>query len=138
VRLRLTAGPTSDGTPADLLIDSLSAEHLLADRGCPSLTLPVNGIGIYTISSIPSVSKKNRVGEGTEFWDGRVIKGIEDGEQYESASQQGGGGNKARCLHLPAGQAHEKLPGGLCLLGLLRSQAPHQDTGLGGDQQTLE
>ena len=36
VRLRLTAGPTADCTQAGILIDGLSAEHLLADRGYDS------------------------------------------------------------------------------------------------------
>ena len=36
VRLRLTAGPTADCTQASALIDGLSAEHRLADRGYDS------------------------------------------------------------------------------------------------------
>lgn len=36
VRLRLTAGPTADCTQAGTLIEGLSAEHLLADRGYDS------------------------------------------------------------------------------------------------------
>lgn len=36
VRLRLTAGPTADCTQAAALIEGLSAEHLLADRGYDS------------------------------------------------------------------------------------------------------
>ena len=36
VRLRLTAGPTADCTQASALIEGLSAEHLLADRGYDS------------------------------------------------------------------------------------------------------
>ena len=36
VRLRLTAGPTADCTQAGILIEGLSAEHLLADRGYDS------------------------------------------------------------------------------------------------------
>ena len=36
VRLRLTAGPTADCTQAATLIEGLSAEHLLADRGYDS------------------------------------------------------------------------------------------------------
>ena len=36
VRLRLTAGPTADCTQAGTLIEGLSAEYLLADRGYDS------------------------------------------------------------------------------------------------------